>query len=82
MTTYKMGVPLATTAMQQAGLIPVLAEMYAFEQANGKRPEKLFYTYPLTDVQHSAFNKYRLVVKHGDGRLCLSWMGRKLVGSL
>jgi len=80
--TYKMGIPLATTAMQQAGLIPVLSEMYAFEQANGTRPEKLFYVYPLTTEQRRAFDQYRLIVKHGDSRVCLSWMGRKLVGSL
>ena len=69
--------------MEQAGLIPVLSEMYAFEQANGTRPEQLFYVYPLTPEQRSAFDQYRLIVKKDQGtRVCLSWTGRKLVGSL
>lgn len=81
--TTKLGIPIAATAMERAGLIPVLSEMYAFEQANGTRPEKLFYTYPLTNEQRSAFDRYRLIVKTNQGeRICLSRMGRALVASL
>ena len=73
---------MAQDASRKNNLMDPLVEMYAFEQACGMpAPESLFYRYDLTDDQMQHCNRFRLIVKKPDGRMCLSFLGRDLVQS-
>lgn len=76
--THNLGDKLAFAAVSENGHTATINEMFAFEQACGTKPEKTFYHYPLTSDEMAVFNQHRLVVKHRDGRLCLSRRGRRV----
>lgn len=80
--TTNLGLTIALKASLEDNMMDPLLEMFAFEQANGMpKPESLFYRYSLTEDQMQHCNKYRLIVKKPDGRMCLSFLGRNLVRS-
>lgn len=76
-----LGYSAVVEGVQQAGLIGVLNEMLAFEQACGCRPEETFYHYEIDSKQMHLMNQYRLIVKNLDGRVCLSRLGRSVAAA-
>lgn len=74
-----LGINIALDGARRANLFGTLNEMFAFEQANGGRPEQTFYCFPVPAEQIPTLNRYRLIVKHLDGRVCLSRLGREIV---
>jgi len=78
-----LGIKIALDGARKHNLNETLNEMMAFEQACGcRQPEQTFYRYPVPEGQMQFLNQYRLIVKQPDGRMCLTRLGREIVGQL